>query len=329
MNNNFFSQEIAVASSTKATNEPVARKISLHSRPYLVAEIGINHDGNTKQGLELIERAAESGADAVKFQSYTADDFINKEVATVSQLHEIFARVELSVEQHEQFAFKAHSLGLDFFSTPLTLDWVAVLKKLHVPFLKVASGDVNNFQLLTEIVRAKIPVFHSTGAASFAEIERAAAFYRQMNMADVIFFHCVSLYPTPAEKLNLETIFHLRNRLSALIGFSDHSQGTWAAFAAVSNGAVAVEKHFTASHDLPGPDHKISAEPQEFKKLREKIDLAFVMRGEAKVEALDDETKNDFYGKRSLYNTSSKGLLAMRPRQEGLPKDSDFYLTDK
>lgn len=311
----FFSQEF----------QSPHRVISLHHKPYLVAEIGINHDGSLQQGLEIIEQAAESGADAVKFQSYTTKLFINRSDVAVHSLYDIFDRVELSVEQHLQFAQKAHSLGLDFFSTPLTLDWVTTLKNMKVPFFKVASGDVNNFQLLLELTKQQTTIFHSTGAASFSQIERAAAFYRQMDFSQVLFFHCVSLYPAPLEKLHLSTIHKISQRLGALVGFSDHSQGSWAAFAAVSMGAVAIEKHFTSSKELSGPDHAISANPQELKDLRQKIDLAFSMRGQAKVEALDEETKGDFYGKRSLYDLETGKILAMRPRQKDLPKDSDFF----
>lgn len=319
MPTSFFASSVFVA----------GRELSLQRPPYLVAEIGINHDGKSEQGLRLIEEAAAAGADAVKFQSYSIANFINRSAQGVASLYDIFAQVELNLEQHQKFAARARELGMDFFSTPLTIDWVEKLKNMQVPALKVASGDVNNFQLLTELVRAQLPIFHSTGAASFAEIERAAAFYRQMNFSNVVFFHCISLYPAPLEKMNMETIFKMRSRLAALIGFSDHSKGSWAAFAAVIAGVVAVEKHFTFDRNLSGPDHKISADPQQFKDLREKIDLAFVIRGEAKESALDAETAADYYGKRSLYPVSDNDFMAMRPRQKSLPKDSDFFLVKK
>lgn len=299
--------------------------ISFDSRPYLVAEVGINHDGRLQQGLDIIEQAAESGADAVKFQSYTTKFFISRSHSAVHSLYDIFSQVELSLEQHRQFAQKANSLGLDFFSTPLTLDWLQHLKEMKVPFFKVASGDVNNFQLLLALTKQETPIFHSTGAASFFEIERAAAFYRQMNFSQVLFFHCVSLYPAALDKLNLATIPKISQQLRALVGFSDHSHGAWAAFAAVAAGAVVIEKHFTSSKELSGPDHAISADPHEMKDLRQKIDLAFSMRGQAKIEALDEETSGDFYGKRSLYRLENGKVLAMRPRQKHLPKDSDFF----
>ncbi|MDH5720865.1 MAG: N-acetylneuraminate synthase family protein [Spirochaetia bacterium] len=313
----FFASEIV--------SEKTQKSISLKSQPYLTAEIGLNHNNDIELAQKLIREAAKAGADGVKFQSYTTDLFINKNEPKIKELYQIFQKYELSKEAHSILQKTAHDEGIDFFSTPLSIDWVKNLNELNVPFFKIASGDINNFQLILEILKTNKPVIISTGAASLDEIEKTSALCRLWPNINAVFLHCVSMYPVEKKSLNLINIAYLSERLNALTGFSDHSIGYEAAFAAVSTGAVFIEKHFTFDKNLPGPDHKLSADPSELKILREKINMAHDMRGELKKSALPEETKADFFGKRSLYNIDGK-LTAMRPRQEHLPKDSDFLI---
>jgi len=294
------------------------------SRPYLVAEIGLNHNNDMELACRMIQEAAACGADAVKFQSYTTDLFINNQSSEASGLYSIFKNYELGYFEHETLQNEAKSAGIDFFSTPLTVDWVDTLAKMKTPFIKVASGDINNFILLKEIVKKKAPLMVSTGNSNIADIDRVAAFFKLYNKKDVIFLHCISQYPAAAGVLNLSTVSFLSQRLSALTGFSDHSDGAEAAFAAVMLGAVVIEKHFTLDKTLPGPDHVISATPSELREIRRKMDLAALMKGEPRTEAYAEEKGGDVLGKRSLYEVDGK-LVPMRPRKQGLPKDSDFF----
>ncbi|MDH4262290.1 MAG: N-acetylneuraminate synthase family protein [Spirochaetia bacterium] len=297
--------------------------ISQKNRPYLIAEIGLNHNRDIELAQKMIHEAASCGANAVKFQSYTTDLFINNQVPDARVLYSIFKKYELNYVDHEILQNEAKKVGLDFISTPLTVDWVEHLAMLKAPFIKIASGDINNYLLLKEVVKKKVPLIISTGNSKLSEIASAASFFRVFNKKDVIFLHCISEYPASTHILNLSTIPFLHDQLKALIGFSDHSDGSDAAFASVLLGAVVVEKHFTLDKSLPGPDHAISSTPAELREIRKKIDLALIMRGEPRTEPYQEEKSGDVLGKRSIYNINGK-LIPMRPRKHGLPKDSDY-----
>lgn len=297
--------------------------IAEDSAPYLVAEIGLNHNGNIEIAKKTIEAAREGGADAVKFQLYTTDFFIYEE-DKIKPLKELFSKYELSLSQARELKNYADSIDIDFFATPLTLDWVKNLAEMEVPFIKVASGDLNNYQLLYEIVeKTSLPIIISNGAASLQDFEKTLAFFQYKGMKDVIFLYCVSQYPTPLSSLRLDTIDKIKKMTgSGLIGFSDHTESQLAAFSAVIKGARVIEKHFTLDKNLEGPDHSMSANKDQLIEIRKKIDLACSMKG-IKEQPHDEEIQNEYFGKRSIHRINNK-LLAMRPRKEGMPKDSDF-----
>lgn len=297
--------------------------ISRSNRPYLIAEIGLNHNKDMDLAQKMIQAAAGAGANAVKLQSYTTDLFINNKIQGAQGLYAIFKKFELSYIEHSHLQEEARKVGIDFISTPLTVDWVDNLTQLKVPFLKIASGDINNYYILKEVAKKKVPVIVSTGNSKISEIENAAAFFKIYGKKDLVFLHCISEYPASNHILNLSTIPFLSDRLSALAGFSDHTMGSEAAFASVMLGAVIIEKHFTLDKNLPGPDHIISSTPDELREIRKKIDLAHLMRGEPRSEPYGEEKAGDVLGKRSIYNINGK-LIPMRPRSQGLPKDSDF-----
>ncbi|MES0491114.1 MAG: N-acetylneuraminate synthase family protein [Leptospirales bacterium] len=317
MSDHFFSQKIFSNHSS--------RVISEERKPYLIAEIGLNHNNDMDFASTMIEKAAQCGADCVKFQSYTTDKFIDKESAEARAIYDIFSRYELSEHDHDVLKKAADNNGIDFISTPLTTDWVEILAQIRVPFFKIASGDLNNYMLLKETVKYKIPHFVSTGASYWNDIEKSAAFFKMFNFKDVVFLHCVSNYPAPTDQLNLDTIVKIRREIGSMSGFSDHSQGAQAAFASAMLGATVIEKHFTLDKNMEGPDHAISAEPEELVQIREGIDLANQMKGERE-EPDSDELKGEILGKRSIYNVNGD-LLAMRPRRSNLPKDSDYFNT--
>jgi len=317
MSDQFFSQKIFSNYSSRVITE--------ERKPYLIAEIGLNHNNDMDLAARMIEKAAECGADCVKFQSYTTEKFINKESADTGPIYNIFSQYELSEQDHDELKKAADNNGLDFISTPLTVDWVEVLAHLRVPFFKIASGDLNNYLLLKETTKHNIPHFVSTGASYWQDIERSAAFFKLANFKNVVFLHCISNYPTPTDQLHLDTIGKIQNQIGSLSGFSDHSIGAFASFGAVMLGATVVEKHFTLDKNMDGPDHAISAEPGELAEIRELIDLASQMKGERE-EPDSDEMKGEYLGKRSIYNIDGE-VLAMRPRVSNLPKDSDYFTT--
>ncbi len=310
---NFFHREFVT---------PSGRRIGQKHRPYLIAELGLNHNNDIALTQDSIEAAAKSGADAIKIQSFSTPRFIDQTNPAAHELSAIFSSLQPSLELHELLKNEAERLGIDFFSTPLTIDWVDTLATLDAAFIKIASGDLTNFQLLEKALLKGKPLILSTGAARMEEVARTAAFLRVWEKRDALFLHCVSLYPTAASQVNLQRISRIEQTTGALTGFSDHTMGTTAPALAVARGAVVVEKHFTLNRDLHGPDHFLSATPADFAEIREKMDEAFEMR-EGQDDSWGEEFAGDEFGKRSLYHTEH-GIEAMRPRVSGKPLASEF-----
>lgn len=297
--------------------------ITEKSTPFLVAEIGINHNKDISLAKEMITAAKESGANAVKFQSYTTEKFINPNIKEAESLFKVFQKYELSFKEHQILFEYAKKQNILCFSTPLSLDWIKKLERLQTPLYKIASGDLNNYQLLKEVIKTQKPIIVSTGNSTEKHIKQNYDFFKYHNFQQVAYLHCVSIYPTPIEKLHLKYIQKLKSHFSPIAGFSDHSSNVYAPAIAVGNGATIIEKHFTIDKSLKGPDHAISSTPKEFKKIRELINQAHIMLGDSKKIQHQEESIHDFWGKRSLYSINNT-LIAMRPRQEGLPKDEDY-----
>ena len=303
-------------------------QIDVNSRPYLIAEIGLNHNNDLELAKRTIEAAHQSGANAVKFQSYHTNKFIDVENEEAKALVDIFSRYELSEESHKVLKSCADDLGIAFFSTPLNVEYVELLDEMGVPGFKVASGDLNNFQLLDSLVKKNKPLIISTGASDRSSIKKTQSYLNELDFSAAMFLHCISIYPAPDESLSLATIPWLENKLDAIVGFSDHTVGCDAAPVATALGALIIEKHFTLDQGLEGPDHKLSATPVILTQLRKKIDQAFEMLGKARTNHIGDEALNEKFGKRSLYERDG-GFIALRPRLSHLPKDSEYINLSK
>jgi sialic acid synthase SpsE len=242
---------------------------------FIIAEIGINHDGDVRRARGLIKDAREAGANAVKMQTYITD----KRVAKDSPLFGILKRCELSFGEQRQLFEYAESLNIVSFSTPFDDESVDFLAEVGVPCFKVASFDVVNRPLLTRIAEKGRPVIVSRGMATRAELDAAVEIVRSHGVT-VALLHCVSAYPVKSlGDLNLATIHALAERYGCPVGFSDHTSGTGAAQFAVAAGAMVIEKHFTYSERAAGPDHALSMEPENFRSLVTAIRAAEQMRG--------------------------------------------------
>ena len=305
----------------KSAANAAERNISPGERPFLIAEFGLNHNRDIDLAKRMADAARESGVDAVKLQSYTTRYFINRQFENVHGLYDIFAGLELDQNFHEKLRDHVVALGMTFFSTPLTEDQVPMLDGLEAPAFKIASGDINNWPLLDAAAACKKPLIVSTGAASEAEVVAAIAHLNKVAEQRYALLHCVSLYPTRNEQANISRML----RIAALapqntpVGFSDHTTGTEAAFAAVACGAQIIEKHFTLDKTLPGPDQAMSSDPKEILQLRQQIDLAHQIHGQAtNADCHAAETQSDYYGKRSLYEFEGQ-IRAMRPRHPDFP----------
>lgn len=287
--------------------------ISKEDPPFLVAEIGLNHNNDLDIGKRTIEAAAKSGAHAVKFQTYRTDHFISPDESKAKFLYDIFKKYELNEKMHREFQQTSKDNGLVFFSTPLDSISVDLLVSLNVPILKIASGDLVNSELLNKVAATKIPIFLSTGASILSEVIRALEFLKDRDVKSLCLMHCVSLYPAPQDTLNLNTINLYKDFTEGPLGFSDHSKGDLAAGIAVSMDASVIEKHFTLDKTLDGPDHTISADPEELKKLAQTIKDAFLMKGTRRKILHPKEEASHLFGRRSLYRSPQGEILSMRP----------------
>lgn len=242
--------------------------------PYIIAEIGANHNGNMALCRTMIDEAARCGADAVKFQSWTADSLISSAEYSrnaaysdperhFGSLKEMVERYQLSPAQHVELAAYCQDRGVHFMSTPFSPAEVDLLVELDVPALKVASMDVNHPELLKHIAGTGKPVILSTGMASLAEVATALGTLQEYGAGPVALLHCISIYPPEYGDIHLRNIPMLESTFNVPVGFSDHSFGTAIPLAAVALGACIIEKHFTTDKTMQGWDHMISADPPE------------------------------------------------------------------
>lgn len=245
--------------------------------PYIIAEIGANHNGDMDLARQMIDVAVECGADAVKFQSWTPKSLIATEEYDRNQkyndspkkhfgsLKEMVEKYYLREDQHYELKAYCDKKAVHFCSTPFSNEEVDLLEKLNVPFYKVASMDVNNPDLLQYIGSKGKPVVLSTGMATLGEIENALNAIRKGGCEDIVLLHCISIYPPLYEDIHLRNITMLQQAFDLPVGFSDHTIGFSIPLASVALGACIIEKHFTTDKDLPGWDHEISADPAEMK----------------------------------------------------------------
>ncbi len=242
---------------------------------YVIAEAGLNHNGSVKIAKELIDVAAEAGADAVKFQKRNVATLATQGVLDAqdsrfpslgSTYRAIRESLEFSFEEFQDLKKHAEDKSLDFLCTAFDVESVDFLEKLWVASYKLASHSVTNLPLLRYVAATGKPIFMSTGMCSFEELDAAVELFLK-NGNPLTLFHCVSVYPTPFEECNLKMIDTLRRRYGVPIGFSGHEIGYLPTLIAVGMGAVAVERHFTLDKKLEGFDHKISLEPDELKSM--------------------------------------------------------------
>lgn len=252
------------------------KELSPGCQPYVIAEIGANHNGDMGLARQMIAAAVECGADAAKFQSWTPESLIAREEYDRNQryddspkkhfgsLREMVEKYALTAAEHRELKACCDDLGIDFCSTPFSTAEADLLDDLGVPYHKVASMDVNNLTILRHIARAQKPVLLSTGMATLAEIETAVRTLEAEGNRQIVLLHCIAIYPPAYEDIHLRNIPMLQQAFGYPVGFSDHTIGTAIPLASVALGACVIEKHFTLDKDLPGWDHKISADPGEF-----------------------------------------------------------------
>lgn len=279
------------------------REIGIGCQPFVVAEVGINHNGELDKAIEMIHVAKEAGCDAVKFQTFRAREFVNDLSQMFTYLSQgkkvtepmlaMFQRYEFSEKIWAELKSECDSVGIHFFSTPQNPSDLDILLQVGVPAIKVGSDDFTNIPLLRIYAKTGLPLILSTGMSDLAEVHQALEAIRGLDGYPALLLVCTSQYPTPPDDANLARISTLRAAFPMVpIGFSDHTRGSVASVLAVGMGAVFLEKHFTLSHDLPGPDHWFSEDPIGLKNWVENIRLAYRLIGSPLMRPTEVERRN-------------------------------------
>lgn len=289
------------------------------SKVFIVAEIGCNHNGSKEMAKKMVLAAKECGVDAVKFQTFNAKALISAVApkaeyqkmttgVTESQL-EMTKKLELSHEDFMELRDYAIELGLETFSTPFDMGAVDFLEEQGQKIWKIPSGEITNLPYLEKIGGIEVEdkwIVLSTGMSTLAEIQTALEILQKKKKNRITILHCNTEYPTPDYDVNVSAIADLQNCFPEYeIGFSDHSIGCTAAVMAVANGVLFIEKHFTLDKNLPGPDHKASATPEEMKALVENVRRAETMMGCGRKIVTPSEEKNKIVARKSIVAKTS------------------------
>lgn len=295
------------------------RAIAAGAPVFIVAEAGVNHNGDPDLAGRLVDAAAECGADAVKFQTFTVDALLTREApkagyqvettgAGESQ-REMLARLELGTDRLAELRDRAAKRGLIFFSAPFDEASADALERLDVALFKVPSGEITNLPLLRHVAAKGRPIILSTGMAFLEEVEQAVAAICEAGDPPLALLHCLSAYPAPAGEVNLRAMDGLAARFGCPVGFSDHTLGIEIAVAAAARGAAIIEKHLTLDKTLPGPDHRASLDVAEF---------SAMVRAIRSVEsALGDGVKRPMPSEADTRRVARKSLVAARALKAG------------
>ena len=291
-------------------------------KPYIIAEIGANHNGDMELAKKMINVAKECGADCVKFQSWTKDSIFSKKVYDDNYflnddyrnrmdytLESIVEKYHIGIEQHKMLKEYCDHIGIEFNSTPFAKAEVDLLvDKLGVPFVKVASMDLNNIPFLEYIAIKNVPVVISTGLCELSDVADAVKTLKENGCPEVILLHCVSIYPPEDTQVNLNNIDMLRQTFGCKVGYSDHTLGIIAPIMSIAKGVCIIEKHFTLDKNMIGWDHKISADPTELKQICEAAKVGYKMLGGYTKVVSENQERRDAF---------QRSIVAARPIKEG------------
>ena len=248
-------------------------------KTFIIAEAGVNHNGQLKLAFDLIDAAEDAGADAVKFQSFKTDSLVSQKAGkaeyqkrttnAAETQYEMIKRLELSFDDHKKLIDYCRSKNIEFLSSPFDLDSIDLLYKLGLDVFKIPSGEIINLPYLRKIAGLNKNVILSTGMSDLGEIEDAldVLTINGTDRGNITVLHCNTEYPTPFEDVNLKAILTIKNAFNVRVGYSDHTPGIEVPIAAVALGAEVIEKHFTLDKKMEGPDHKASLDPDELKSM--------------------------------------------------------------
>lgn len=281
----------------------------------IIAEAGVNHNGDLNTAKQLIDVAADAGVDYVKFQTFKADtivsptakkaDYQSKNTGNIEQSqYEMLKALELSEEDHDVLIDHCKFRGVEFLSSAFDVEGVKYLHHLGLSIFKVPSGEITNFPYLREIAKTGKPIVLSTGMADMKDIDAALKILDryQVDRTSITVLHCNTEYPTPMQDVNLRAMITIKDAFDVNVGYSDHTLGIEVPVAAVALGAVVIEKHFTLDKSMPGPDHKASLEPEELKRMVTGIrNIEAAISGDAIKRPSDSEKKNMNIARKSIH----------------------------
>lgn len=308
------------------------------NRPFVIAEAGVNHNGDIRLAKKLIDAAKESGADAVKFQTWITENILSREAPLAdyqersgeTSQFEMAKALELSFDQFRELKIYADQQGILFLSTPDDEESLEFLCSLKMPLIKIGSGEVTHHPYLKRVGQTGLPVILSTGMSTLEEVGEALEMLRSGGNRDSILLHCVSEYPAPLGELNLRGMVTLQKQFGGVVGFSDHTVGLEASLAATALGAKVLEKHFTLDKTMTGPDHHCSLNPFEFRQLVKGVEQVATMLGNGEKKPAPSELKNIPVVRRSLVAArdlkvgavlNEKDILCKRPGSGFAPKE--------
>lgn len=278
---------------------------------YVIAEIGVNHNGDLNLALDMLNAAAATGVDCVKFQAFKAEALASK-YADTAEYHKknvspdennqqkMLKRYELQEQDFIILQEKCKQLGVDFLVTPFDDPSIDLLERLNVTFWKIPSGEITNVPYLIKLAKTHKPVILSTGMSTMDDILFAVNLLKEHGTPEIVLLHCNTEYPSPYQDVNLKAMNTIRKKTGCKIGYSDHTPGIVVSLGAVALGACVIEKHFTLDKTLPGPDHKASMEPEEMKELVDGIRILEQALGSEEKKVTESEAKNISIARKSI-----------------------------
>lgn len=282
---------------------------------FIIAEAGVNHNGNLDNAKRLIDEAKNAGADAVKFQTFISKNLvtknavkanyqIDKNIIEESQI-DMLRKLELSFDDFKELNNYCTKCDIKFLSTAFDFESIDFLKDLELEIWKIPSGEITNLPYLIKVANLNRPIILSTGMSSLVEISDAIQIIRKYNTNHLTVLHCTSEYPTAFTDVNLNAMLTIKNKFDVQVGYSDHTKGIEVPIAAVALGATVIEKHFTLDKNMEGPDHKASLNPQELKAMVDSIRKIELALGSGIKEPAESEKKNMNIARKSIVASKS------------------------
>jgi len=322
---------------TRRSIEVAGQKIGQGYSCFIIAEAGVNHNGDLETALRLVDVAAECGADAVKFQTFNTEDGLTRDApkadyqlrttGDADSQYEMVKRLELTEDEFKSLMARSKEKHILFISTPFDHGSVSLLDRLNVEVFKIASGEIVNLPLLADVARRGKPMIVSTGMANIGEVETALQSIQSAGNNDYVLLHCVSNYPADPADVNLAAMETMSTAFGVSVGYSDHTTGIEIPLAAVAMGACLIEKHITLDKTMAGPDHEASLEPEEFARMVQGIRRVQSAIGNGRKEPAASEANTAAVARKSLVATNdisagttiTQDLISVKRPGTGLP----------